>query len=103
MKGMGTFSLGMMFSLWSIGRDVNSLCACSAEARLQLHQDVTWWPAGSKAWVMCRSHCWNLRALVPGSPGSSFGNSETSVCRVFKIMFSSPMLGMATGACGSAA
>ena len=57
---------------------------------------------GSKACVICRSHCWSLRARVPGSPGSSFGNSGTRVCNVFKTIFSSAVLGAATDANGIA-
>ena len=45
-------------------------------------------------------HCCSLRARVLGSPGSSFGNSGTNDCKVFKTMFNSAILGSATDAGG---
>ena len=94
----GTRCRGRMCSRRSIGASMNSLCASSAELLIQFHHVVTWNPVGARAWDTWRTHCWNLRARVAGSPGSSFGRSETKVCIVFRIMLSSPVLGPAAGA-----
>ena len=94
----GTRSRSIMRSRRSIGVSMNSLCGFCAELLIQFHHVITWSPVGARAWDTWRTHCWNLRARVAGSPGSSLGRSGTNVCIVFRIMLSSPVLGPVTGA-----